>query len=140
MIKNYFLTFLKSTFIVVFISLIGATAAYTLGINFVGAFLLLFAIQFILFSFVADIIKNYFQEKTKQKQLDALEPLSTILECAYCNHSNLITFNPNQNERIEFTCSSCSNKNLVNIGFSVARITEPVSVPTLTGINLKDEK
>jgi hypothetical protein len=114
--------------------------AYLFNINFVATFLLLFSIQFILFSFIGNIITNILKEKTRQKELESLEPLSTILECAYCNEKNLITFLPNDNERIEFTCTKCSNKNLVNIGFSVARITEPVNVPTLTGINLTDEK
>ena len=68
-----------------------------------------------------------------QKELDALEPLSTILDCAYCSKSNVMIFLPDQNERAEFVCTSCEKKNLVNIQFVVARITEPVNVPSLVG-------
>ena len=53
----------------------------------------------------------------------------------------MMVFIPDENERVEFECSSCKNKNLVNIQFMVARITEPVTVPNVTGIPLiQDEK
>jgi hypothetical protein len=133
-------TFLKSTFIVIVISLLASLGVKTLGGNFWAAFSLFFTIQYILFSFIASIAKNYFIQKTRQKELDVLEPLSTILECAYCNTSNIMTFLPDQNERAEFTCTSCNKTNLVNIQFTVARITEPVVVPNATGIPLQDEK
>lgn len=139
MFKNNLLSLLKSTLIVVFISALGSLGAFLVGYNFIPAFILLFVFQFILFSFAGSIITSYFQEKTKQKQLDLLEPLSTILQCAYCNQENLMTFFPNDKERIEFECDKCRKKNLVNIGFTVARITEPVAVPNITGISLVDE-
>ena len=66
--------------------------------------------------------------------MDTLEPLSTILSCAYCETSNVMTFLPDQNERAEFECTSCNKTNLVNIQFVVARITEPVNVPNATGV------
>lgn len=140
MIKDYILAMLKSTITVTVISALGAYSAYLFDINYLATFLFLFVFQFIIFSFLGDLITNYFKEKTKQKQLDYLEPLSSILDCAYCNESNLITFLPNQNERIEFECVKCKNKNLVNLVFSVARITEPVNVPSITGIPLTNEK
>lgn len=133
---NYFLDFVKSTVIVIFVSLLGALAAYLFNINYIAAFLFLFVVQFILFSFIGTILTNYFKEQTKQKQLDALEPLSSILECAYCNHQNIITFFPNQNERIEFVCDKCQNKNIVNLAFTVARITQDVKIPDVSGIRL----
>jgi hypothetical protein len=51
-----------------------------------------------------------------------------------------MTFLPDQNERAEFVCTSCNKTNLVNIQFTVARITEPVVVPNATGIPLQNEK
>lgn len=140
MIKNSFFTTLKSFTIVAVVSFIGSYAAYISDVNYIATFIFLFIIQFIILSFLKDVIVNYFKEKTKQKQLDYLEPLSSILECAYCNESNLVTFFPNQNERIEFECTKCKNKNLVNLVFSVARVTEPINIPKLTGIPLVDEK
>jgi hypothetical protein len=133
-------TFIKSTFIVTAISFLASLGVKTLGGNFWAAFVLFFTIQYILFSFIASIAKNYFVQKTRQKELDVLEPLSTILECAYCNTSNIMTFLPDQNERAEFVCTSCNKTNLVNIQFTVARITEPVAVPNATGIPLQNEK
>lgn len=126
--------FIKSTSIVVFISAIGALGVYSVGGSFWAFFSLLFAIQYILFSFLASIIKNYQIQKTRQLELQTLEPLSTILECAYCNTQNVMTFLPDQNERVEFVCSKCEKKNLVNIQFVVARITEPVNMPNNMGV------
>lgn len=126
-------TFIKSTSIVSFISFIGAIAVNSFGGLFWASFGLFFVIQYIIFSFLGSIIKNYQIQKTKQLELEALEPLSTILECAYCNSSNIMTFLPDQNERAEFTCSSCQKKNLVSIQFVVARITEPVNMNTPIG-------
>jgi hypothetical protein len=126
--------FIRSTITVLFISFIGSLGVKTIGGNFWASFALFIAIQYILFSFVATIVKNYIYQKTLQKELDALEPLSTILDCAYCSTANVMTFLPDQNERAEFVCTSCDKRNLVNIQFVVARITEPVNMPSATGI------
>ena len=138
MIKNNITGLLKSTLTVTFISALGALGAFLCNINYIATFIFLFVIQYIVFSFIGGIVSNYLKEKTKQKELDLLEPLSTILECAYCNTKNLMVFLPDQNERVEFECSSCKNKNLVNIQFVVARITEPVIVSAATNIPLLD--
>jgi hypothetical protein len=134
------LDIVKSTFTVVFISAIGALACYLFHLSFWASFLLFFVFQYILFSFAGNLISNYFIQQTRQKELDVLEPLSTFLECAYCKEVNIMTFLPNQNERIEFDCDKCKNKNLVNIAFTVARITDSVNIPSLTGVPLIDEK
>lgn len=125
--------FIRSTLTVLIISTLGSLGIKSLGGNFWASFALLVAIQYILFSFIATIVKNYMFQKTLQMELDALEPLSTILDCAYCSTSNVMTFLPDQNERAEFVCSSCDKRNLVNIQFVVARITEPVNMPSATG-------
>ena len=127
-------TFIRSTLTVLLISLLGSLGVKTIGGNFWAAFALFVTIQYILFSFIATLIKSYIFKQAYEKELDALEPLSTILDCAYCSKSNVMTFLPDQNERAEFTCNSCDKKNLVNIQFVVARITEPVNMPSATGI------
>ena len=129
---------IKSTLIVLVISALGATGASIVHLNWIGVFFILFSLQYIFFTFIGSLITSFFTEKTKQKQLEVLEPLSTILECAYCSHSNIMTFLPSQTERIELVCDKCKSKNLVNINFSVARTTEPVDVPNITGIPLVD--
>lgn len=131
---------IKSTLLVLGVSTLGGFAFYLLGYNFISSFLLLFIFQYIVFSFIANVVKSYFAEKTKQKELDSLEPLSTILECAYCGKPNLMTFLPNDNEMLELDCSSCSKKNSVRIQFVVARLTEPVNVPNITGVPLVENK
>jgi len=127
---------LKSTLTVLAVSSIAGLGVYLINGKFWSAFLLIFALQYIVFTFIGTIIKNYFTQKTYQKQLDTLENLSTILECAYCDKSNVMTFLPDQNERAEFECVSCKKKNLVNIQFVVARVTEPVIVNNLTSPSL----
>lgn len=138
---NKYIETVKSTLIVLVISTLGAFGFYLFNLNFWAAFFILFCLQYIAFALIADLVKSFFSEKTKQLELEKLEPLSTILECAFCNTKNMMVFIPDENERVEFECSSCKNKNLVNIQFMVARITEPVTVPNVTGIPLiQDEK
>jgi uncharacterized membrane protein len=129
--------FIKSTFYVCIVSLFAGMGGYLLGYNFLAFFLLFAAIQYILFSAISSLIISFFVEKTKQKELDKLENLSTILNCAYCNQPNVMTFLPQNTSRLELECDSCKKKNVVTIGFTVARITEIVNVPTVTGIPLE---
>lgn len=131
---------IKSTGIVVFVSLLGGLSFYLIGYNFWPAFILFFIFQYILFSFIGNIINSYFLQKTKQKELETLEPLSTLLECAYCNKPNIMTFFPNDNEMLEMECASCKKKNSIRIQFVVARLTEPLNVPNVTGIPLIENK
>ena len=126
--KQILYSFVKSTFIVLLISSLVSLAASLIGVNFIAAFILAFCLQYILFSFIANVINNYFAQKTKQKELDKLENLSTILQCAYCQEKNVMIFLPDQTERIEMSCNKCNKKSVVSIGFTVAQITDPVSV------------
>jgi transcription elongation factor Elf1 len=105
------------------------------GGSFLYVFLLSILVQYVLYSVITTIIVNFYREKTKQIELNKLENLSTILECAYCSQKNLLTFIPEQNERTEFICSSCDKENAVIINFTVARVTEAIPINSL----LKDE-
>jgi hypothetical protein len=51
-----------------------------------------------------------------------------------------MTFLPDENEKVEFDCASCKKKNSVNIQFVVARVTEPLNIPSVTGVPLVDDK
>lgn len=133
--------FFKSTLIVVVISTIISLAVMNIGGNFLTTFLLAFSCQYILFSFAAGVINSYLKQQTMQKELDALENLSTILECAYCNQKNIMTFIPDELEVSEFICSKCEKKNSVRIQFVVARQTELPQIPTSSkGISLKGKE
>lgn len=124
---NYnILQFFKSTTIVVSISSLIGTAFFLKEKSFWPAFLITAGVQYVLFSFIGNIFNNYFQYQNRQKELDKLEPLSTILECAVCKTPNVTTFVPDQNERFEFVCDNkeCNSKNVVSINFTVARVTE----------------
>lgn len=122
-------TVIKSTIIVTLISAIIGLAIQNIGGNFLTTFLLAFSCQYILFSFVANILNAFFAQQRLKKELEILEPLSTILECAYCNHNNLMTFIADDLETSEFTCAKCEKKNTVKIQFVVARQTEILNLP-----------
>ncbi len=131
---------MKSTIIVLIISGFTGYAVYLNGGTFTSAFILSFCIQYVLFSFTAKIINSYFKEKTYQKELDNLESLSTILQCAYCNAQNIMTFIPDELEASEFICASCEKKNTVKIQFLVARKTDMLKLPvSSTGVSLTDK-
>jgi len=121
--KNVF-EFLKSTGTVCFLSSLIGLGAVLAEKTFWPAFILAAATQYILFSVIAGTINNYFNYQTRQKELDKLMPLSTILDCAACTAPNICTFVPDQNERFEFACQNCESKNVVNINFVVAKVTE----------------
>jgi len=125
---------LQSTAITSATSFIGAFALFLFGVNFFAAFILFFVLQFILFSFFGSIFKHYLSEGRKKLELDKLENLSTLLDCAYCKKQNVMIFNPDQSERIEFVCDHCKNKNLVSMQFVVAQISQPLENPTVQGI------
>lgn len=128
---------IKSTFITAVTSSIAGLAGYLLNLGFFPVFLLFFIFQYVLFFALSTLIVSYFKEKTKQKELDKLENLSTILNCAYCNQPNIMTFLPNDNSKLEFTCESCKKQNSVTMNFVVARLTEPINIPKVTGMNLE---
>jgi len=124
--------FIRSTITVLITSALISLSIWMLNGNYIAGFVLAFSIQYILFGFIGSIINNYFNQITRQKELDKLEQLSTILECAYCKKHNVMTFIPDENERVEFICESCEKKNYVNINFTVARVTEPLTLtPTI---------
>ena len=129
----------KSTSIVLGISLFGSFGGFLFGFSFFGIFFVLLSIQYIIFYTISYIAKLTLIEKTKQKQLEKLESLSTILNCSYCNKQNIMTFTPDDNARMEFKCDHCDKTNLVTLQFVVARLTEPVKIPTVTGIPLQEQ-
>lgn len=126
--------FLRSTSIILSVSFLGSFGLFLFSVNFWASFVLFVVFQFILFSFVGSILKHYMSEERRKKELDKLESLSTILNCAYCNKQNLMTFDPNNVERIEFECDHCKKKNLVSIQFVVSQITQPLDIPKVVGI------
>ena len=137
-LDSNFLYFIKSTSIVFGISSLGAFGGFLFGYSFLGIFFLFTCLQYILFFSISKITDVYIVEKTKQKELDKLETLSTLLNCSYCAKPNIMTFKPNSNDRVEFTCEHCKKDNLVTMQFVVARITEPVNVPKVTGLQFEE--
>jgi transcription elongation factor Elf1 len=132
---------LKSTLVVLIISTVIGLAIKNIGGDFITTFLLAFSCQYILFSFIGNVVNSYLTQQSIQRQLDNLEPLSTILQCSYCNQQNVMTFVPDESETFQFTCLKCEKKNSVKIQFVVARQTEILNLPvTSTGISFRDKE
>jgi hypothetical protein len=125
---------LKSFFILFSISILGGILGLILNYSFWVYFLSFLLFQIILFSFLGSIIKSYNIKKIKELELNKLEGLSTLLSCAYCQKQNVMIFNTNDTERIEFECDHCKKRNLVNIQFLVSQISEPLEIPKVVGI------
>jgi hypothetical protein len=137
--KKAFMLLFKSTLTVTFISLLLGIGASIVGASFWAVFVLSVALQYVLFAFIGGIVNNYLTQKTKLKEIEKLEQLSSILECSYCKQKNVITFIPDENERLEFDCMACNKTNVVNIHFTVARITEPaIPLPTLKELSTEE--
>lgn len=139
--KEKFKKIFKSTLVVIVISTVIGLAIKNIGGDFTTTFLLAFSCQYILFSFVGNVLNSYLIQQSIQKQLDNLEPLSTILQCSYCNQQNVMTFVPDESETFQFTCLKCDKRNSVKIQFVVARQTEILNLPvTSTGISIRDKE
>lgn len=126
---------LKPLSLLLSVSFFGAFGFFILGFNFWAIFVLFLVFQFILFSFIGNVFNHYITEDRRKKELDRLEPLSTILQCSYCHKKNLMVFNPDDVERIEFECDHCKKTNLVTMQFMVAQISQPLEIPKVTGIS-----
>lgn len=139
-VAKEFKSFAKSTAIVLVLAGFLGLGGFLFHSSFWAFFAFGLFVQYMLYFFAGDMIKNSAIQKTRQLELEKLESLSTILQCAYCTLQNLVVFTPNQEERIEFECERCQKKNLVSIQFVVARTTEPLNNASLTNISFANEK
>jgi len=133
-VKNLRRTLIINTII----STLAGLVSLMSGNNFLYVFSFFFIIQYILYSVIVTLIVNFYREKTKQKELDKLENLSTILECAYCKTKNLLIFVPDQYEKSNFVCTSCEKENTVILNFLVARTTD--ELPPMNSILINEDK
>ena len=113
----------KSLLIVVVVSSLCGLAGYFLNSSFVGVFLTVTIIQYVLGYLISAYASYDFKKSAYLAELDKLEKLSTILNCAYCSTPNLVTFLPDSAP--ELVCEKCKNTSSVKLHFSVARITAP---------------
>lgn len=129
-LSNKQINILKSTGILFSISFLISGGFFFSGVgHFFDVFLIITGFQFILFTFFGTLIKNHLNKNLRERELEKLESLSTILECAYCKKKNLVVFDPNDTERFEFKCEHCDGKNLVTLQFAVSQVFEPMEIP-----------
>jgi hypothetical protein len=119
----------KTIYSILTVSVVSLTGSVGLtlltGKAIAGYFLALTALQ-VLVGYVANVfIVEKFKHEAFLAELEKLESLSTILNCAYCEEPNVKSFVPNDDAN--FVCTKCNNENTVVVQFSVARTTTPVN-------------
>ena len=127
---------LKSLLIIAAISSLCGSAGYLLNKSFFGVFIAVTAMQFIVGYIVTTLTAYDFKKSAYLAELDKLEKLSTILNCAFCNEPSLVTFLPDVAP--ELVCEKCKHTSNVRLHFSVARQTIlPTSVSAILSEPLK---
>lgn len=122
---NNFKQFIKSFVTVTTISSLVGFAGTAYDKPFWSIFSYCTAAQFVLGYTVAALAQNYYKNNTYIAELNALEKLSTLLNCAYCNQPNVVTFLPD--EIPNMVCDKCKNTNSIKLQFSVSRTTIPMN-------------
>lgn len=144
MIRTFFLyliseqTFnlLKSILTVSFVSTLCGFAAQLCDKPFWSAFLLSAAIQLIVGYILATYTYSNYKKTVYLAELDKLEKLSTILNCAYCNEPTVITFLPDQVP--DLNCEKCKNVSSVKLQFAVTRTTTIAPTSSTISAALKE--
>ncbi len=106
-------------------SLVGLGNWANKGSFWLAASLCLF-IELLGLYFIGVVSRTRAAERIRNLELEKISNLSSILSCAACNESNIITFIPDNQERVEFDCGKCGKKNVVTIQFAVAVVSSPV--------------
>ena len=130
--SNQFFLLVKSLTTSVLVSCLFGIAGVCIDKSFWAGFNYSLAAQFIIGYAVATITQTHYKNSTYIAELNALEKLSTILNCAYCNHPNIVTFLPD--EIPSMVCEKCKNNNSIKLQFSVSRTTIPATLDTTTSI------
>jgi hypothetical protein len=113
----------KSLLIIATVSSLCGLAGHFFNRSFLGIFLITTVTQFALGYLISAYTSYDFKKSAYLAELDKLEKLSTILNCAYCSHPNLVTFLPDTAP--ELVCDKCKNTSSVKLHFSVSRMTTP---------------
>ena len=111
--QSLLITCTVSTFCSLIFTLFGVSFWYT------------FAIVCLLQWITNYVVHVYIKEKNLKEmylaELSKLEDLSTLLNCAYCNTQNVVTFLPES--VTDFKCTNCNNINHVKLNFTISRST-----------------
>lgn len=116
---------IKSLVTTVVISTLCGLGSHLFNHSFWAAFALATAIQYVVGYVVATYMYGSYKSSIYMAELDKLEKLSTILNCAYCDHQNVFTFLPE--EVPDLKCEKCQNINSVKLHFTVARTTSSIT-------------
>lgn len=128
--KAFIFKIVKSLTTIIAVSSLVSVFFFMGGASFVSVFCIATALQFIMGYLVSAYLTSKHNTEVYLNYLSKLEKLSTILDCAFCNTPNIVTFLPQ--ESADFECTNCKNTNAVKIAFSVSRATTPS--PSLTAI------
>lgn len=125
-LSKSFNNFFKSFIYVWGIPVVIGSTFWACGYKFWPVTVLSLGVELLALYLVIVIYRAQLVEKTKQAELEKIGNLSSVLNCAVCNQPNLITFIPDQQERVEFNCEKCHKQNVVTMQFTVALMTTPM--------------
>jgi hypothetical protein len=124
---------IKSIIAVAIISAIISGIMFSIGLNFIKCFTMLFCGQ-ILISFVGyQLIEPFILLRNKKLENDRIAEFSkqgVEAECANCNTKSIVPVKFNSNN--DFICENCSRSNSIYINITTAQKTEPLSIDPLS--------
>lgn len=124
---------IKSILTTAFVSSLTGIVSVLVGKTFWVAFCMMTILQIVFGYALATYTFYNYKKDVYLAELDKIEKLSTILNCAYCNEPALVTFLPDQTPELQ--CEKCKNNSSVKLHFTVARQTTaptPLSEPQTT--------
>lgn len=116
---------LKSILMTCFIASLCGLSGLIFGKSFLAIFCIAIVIQIMLGYALSTLTFYNYKKSVYLAELEKIEKLSTLLNCAYCNETCLVTFLPEVAP--ELKCAKCNNTSSVKLHFTVARQTNIVT-------------
>ena len=123
--RDQFSSFAKSFITINTVSFLSGSAAFLIERSFWAYYILSFVLQIIIGYVIATYTYSHYKSTAYMAELEVLEKLSTLLNCAYCNQPNVITFLPDNIPDLK--CDQCGSISSVKLHFTVARTTTAIS-------------
>ena len=117
----------KSLLITLVISLIISGICYAMGLGFTKPLVITIITLFVGGFLIGQISETLLAINNKRLENERIKEFSKqgmIIECAYCEEMNFVPIR--LDERNEFVCEKCNEKNAVQISVAASRITTPI--------------
>lgn len=117
----------KSLLITLVISLIISGICYAMGLGFAKPLAITIITLFVGGFLIGQISETLLAINNKRLENERIKEFSkqgVVIECAYCEEMNFVPIR--LDERNEFVCEKCNEKNVVQISVAASRITTPM--------------